>query len=75
MSLVSTFALFLRQLFRRYRHKLELYQILLVEFIPDKISELAVKNQPNMELIPEDEDEYELSSYNQGRKRGDRVTS
>ena len=68
MFLLSSFALFLRKLFKLYRYKLELYQILLCDFIPDKMSELAVEHQPKMELIPEDDEEYEMSSYyNQGR--------
>jgi hypothetical protein len=67
MLALTSFAMYLRKLFRLYRHKLELYQILLVEFMPDKISELAVVHQPKMELIPEDDDEYDMSSYNGGK--------
>ena len=56
--------LYLRKLFRTYRHKLELYQHLLLKFFPDKLSEVAVQNRPEFPTIPEDEEEYDdASSY------------
>lgn len=57
MCCLSIFMFNLKRLFKIYRHKLELYQILLVEFIPDKQSEMANQYQPNMEIVPEIEDE------------------
>lgn len=57
MCALTIFMFNLKRLFRIYRHKLELYQILLVEFIPDKQSEVANQYQPNMEIVPENEDE------------------
>ena len=59
---LTIFTICLKRMFRIFRHKLELYQILLVEFIPDKQSEMANQYQPNMDIVPENEDE-DTSSY------------
>ena len=42
VCLLSYLMYYLKNIFKTYRHKLEIYQVLLVEFIPDKVSELAV---------------------------------
>ena len=70
MIVLSAFAMLLRNIFRSYRHKLELYQHLLVEFIPDDLVEVAVKYQPEDPIIVE-ESNYEESSY-RGSTRMDR---
>ena len=63
MILLTCIGWFLSRIFKNYRHKLELYQHLLVEFIPDKISELAVKYQPSLDIIEDvSSDEYENST-------------
>lgn len=64
----SCYYYFLRKLFKIYRYKLELYQILLVQFIPDKVSELAMIHQPELELIMEDDEEYMLSTKDNSKK-------
>jgi ABC-type maltose transport system permease subunit len=51
MIILTSIGWFLSRWFKIYRHKLELYQHLLVDFIPDKISEVAVKYQPSLEII------------------------
>ena len=64
---LSLIMIYVRRLFKQYRHKLELYQHLLLKFIPDKLSEVAVQNRPDFPTIPEDEEEYDdTSSYYYG---------
>ena len=70
MILLTGFALVLRKIFRTYRYNLELYQHLLVEFMPDNLVEVAVKYQPEDPIILE-ESNYEESSY-RGSTRLDR---
>ena len=53
----------LRKIVREYRHKIELYQILLVEFIPDKLSGIALDYRPRDTEIKEVDEEYEATSY------------
>lgn len=70
MVLLTGFALLLRNIFRSYRHNLELYQHLLVDFMPDNLVEVAVKYQPEDPVIME-ESNYDESSY-RGSTRQDR---
>jgi hypothetical protein len=70
MILLTGFALLLRNIFRSYRHKLELYQHLLVDFMPDNLVEVAVRYQPEDPIILE-ESNYDESSY-RGSTRQDR---
>jgi len=70
MILLTGFALLLRNIFRSYRHKLELYQHLLVDFMPDNLVEVAVRYQPEDPVILE-ESNYDESSY-RGSTRQDR---
>ena len=52
-------AFILRRLFRTYRYKLELYQHLLVDFIPDRSGEKFIDNlPPNLSILPEENEEY-----------------
>lgn len=63
MIILTSLGWFLSRWFRSYRYKLELYQHLLVDFIPDKISEVAVKYQPSLDIIEDCmTDEYEEST-------------
>jgi hypothetical protein len=69
MILLTCLGWFLSRVFKNYRYKLELYQHLLVEFIPDKMSEVAVKYQPSLDIIEDvTSEDYESSVYNTGRK-------
>ncbi len=70
MVLLTGFALLLRNIFRSYRYNLELYQHLLVDFMPDNLVEVAVKYQPEDPIIME-ESIYDESSY-RGSTRQDR---
>ena len=63
MLLLTGFAFLLRNIFRSYRHKLELYQHLLVDFMPDNLVEVAVKYQPEDPVILEESNYDEYSSY------------
>ena len=63
MLSLTGFALLLRNIFRSYRHKLELYQHLLVDFMPDNLVEVAVKYQPEDPVILEESNYDEYSSY------------
>lgn len=63
MLSLTGFALLLRHIFRSYRHKLELYQHLLVDFMPDNLVEVAVKYQPEDPVIMEESNYDEYSSY------------
>lgn len=74
MILLTCLGWYLSRIFKNYRYKLELYQHLLVEFIPDKMSEVAVKYQPSLDIIEDvDSDDYETSTYNGGRKTNTRT--
>jgi hypothetical protein len=59
---LSGMAILLRNIFRSYRHKLELYQTLLVDFIPDDLVEVAVKYQPEDPIIMEESSNFDESS-------------
>lgn len=75
---LSLIMIYIRRLFKQYRYKLELYQHLLLKFIPDKLSEVAVQNRPDFPTIPEDEEEYDDTSsyyYYGGKKSGNRNPS
>jgi hypothetical protein len=63
MLSLTGFALLLRNIFRNYRHKLELYQHLLVDFMPDNLVEVAVKYQPEDPVILEESNYDDYSSY------------
>ena len=73
MIFLTCLGWFLSRVFKNYRYKLELYQHLLVEFIPDKISEVAVKYQPSLDIIEDVTlEDSESSAYN-GRKTNKRT--
>jgi len=70
MIMLTGLALMMKFIFKSYRHKLELYQHLLVEFIPDDLVEVAVKYQPEDPIIMEEESQYNESSYRGSNRPG-----
>jgi hypothetical protein len=49
---------------RQFKAKIELYQLCVSEFIPDKISGVALEYRPRESAILEEDEEYETTSYN-----------
>ena len=70
MLFLTGLSLLLRNIFRSYRHKLELYQTLLVDFIPDNLVEVAVKYQPEDPIIMEESSNYDETSYQESSRPG-----
>lgn len=50
-------------LVRRFKNQIDLYQVLIADFIPDKLSGVALDYRPRDTEILEVDEEYEQSSY------------